>query len=246
MYRSLDRPPRIGLTTYWQTASWGVWSNPAAIVPGTYVTSVVAAGGTPVLLPPVGTDESVLDFLDGLIVIGGVDVDPANYEAEPHPSTVTQPERDGHDIRLTRAALDAGVPLFAICRGAQILNVALGGTLHQHVPDLLPESRYQPSPGVFGMVEFTTAPGSVTAQLLGESATSPCYHHQSLDRLGPGLAATAWAPDGTIEAVEYPGAPGWALGVQFHPEENPNDARLFTGFIAAAAAYRHLRQENYP
>lgn len=237
--------PKIGLTTYWQEASWGVWNSPAAIVPGKYVTGVVAAGGTPILLPPIGTDESVLDALDGLIVVGGVDVDPANYGAEPHARTAAQPERDDHDIRLTRAALDRGVPLFAICRGAQILNVALGGTLYQHVPDLLPESRYQPSPGVFGTVEFTTEPGSLTAGLLGESATSPCYHHQSVDRLGQGLRATAWAPDGTIEAVECTRAPGWALGVQFHPEENPEDARLFNGFIEAATAYQHQRQESH-
>lgn len=236
--------PKIGLTTYWQEATWGVWSSTAAIVPGKYVTGVVASGGIPVLLPPVGTDESVLDVLDGLIVIGGVDVDPANYGAHAHPSTAAQPERDDHDIRLTRAALEAGLPLFAICRGAQILNVALGGTLYQHVPDLLPESRYQPSPGVFGTVEFTTARGTLTADLLGESATSPCYHHQSVDRLGDGLQATAWAPDGTIEAVECPQTAGWALGVQFHPEENPADARLFSGFVSAAIAYHQQRQES--
>lgn len=236
--------PRIGLTTYWQEGSWGVWSSLAAIVPQFYVTGVVAAGGTPLLLPPVGTDESVLDVLDGLIVIGGVDVDPANYGAEPHPLTTAQPERDDHDLRLTRAALSQGVPLFAICRGAQILNVAMGGTLNQHLPDLLPESRYQPSPGVFGEVEFSTAPGTLTAELLGERASSPCYHHQSIENLGTGVRATAWAPDGTIEAVECPAAPGWALGVQFHPEENPEDVRLFTGFVTAAAAYQRQRQQQ--
>ncbi|MGM7668558.1 gamma-glutamyl-gamma-aminobutyrate hydrolase family protein [Microbacterium sp. A93] len=216
----------------------------AAIVPHHYVTGVVAAGGTPLLLPPVGTDESVLDILDGLIVIGGVDVDPSNYGSEAHPLTAAQPERDDHDLRLTRAALTQGVPLFAICRGAQILNVAMGGTLYQHVPDLLPESRYQPSPGVFGEVEFSTAPGTLTAELLGEQATAPCYHHQSIEHLGTGLKATAWAPDDTIEAVECTSTPGWALGVQFHPEENPEDARLFTGFIEAATAYQQQKHQN--
>lgn len=237
--------PKIGLTTYWQKASWGVWSSPAAIVPGKYVTGVVAAGGTPMLLPPIGTDESVIELLDGLIVVGGVDVDPANYGADPHPATAPQPERDDHDIRLTRAALDAGVPLFAICRGAQILNVALGGTLYQHVPDLLPESRYQPSPGVFGEVEFTTAPGSLVSGLVGEVATSPCYHHQSVQDLGEGVKATAWAPDRTIEAIECTQSRGWVLGVQFHPEENPDDARLFEGFVRAASAYQQQRQETH-
>lgn len=236
--------PKIALTTYWQEASWGVWEGTAAIVPGKYIAGVAAAGGVPVLLPPIATDESILDVVDGLIVVGGVDVDPTRYSAKAHPRTVPQPERDDHDIRLTRAALDAGVPLFAICRGAQILNVALGGNLHQHVPDLLPESNYQPAPGVFGTVEFTTKPGSLTAELLGERASAPCYHHQSLNRLGDDLIDTAWAHDGTIQAVEYPQAKGWVLGVQFHPEENPLDARLFTSFINAAAQFhQNNRQE---
>lgn len=236
--------PRIGLTTYWQDASWGVWNARAAIVPGKYVTGVANAGGTPILLPPVATDESVLGLLDGLIVVGGVDVDPANYDATPHPLTAAQPERDDHDIRLTRSALKIGLPLFAICRGAQILNVALGGTLHQHVPDLLPESNYQPAPGVFGTVGFTTEPGSLAAEILGNQAEAPCYHHQSLDRLGEGLVPTARAADGTIEAVECTSTPGWALGVQFHPEENPRDARLFAGFVDAARNYRHQYQQE--
>lgn len=236
--------PKIGLTTYWQDAAWGVWNAPAAIVPGKYVTGVANAGGTPILLPPVGTDESVLELLDGLIVVGGVDVDPSNYGATPHPRTVPQPERDEHDIRLTRAAMDMGLPLFAICRGAQILNVALGGTLHQHVPDVLPDSNYQPGPGVYGTVEFTMEEGSLAEQLLGESAEAPCYHHQSLDRLGDGLVVTARAADGTVEAVECPAATGWLLGVQFHPEENQRDARLFAGFVEAARNYRHQYQQE--
>ncbi|MET1036251.1 MAG: gamma-glutamyl-gamma-aminobutyrate hydrolase family protein [Arthrobacter sp.] len=237
--------PRIGLTTYWQDAAWGVWNNRAAIVPGKYVTGVVAAGGTPLLLPPVGTDPSVVDVLDGLIVIGGVDVDPAGYGAEPHRLTRAQPERDDHDIALTRAALEAGVPLFAICRGAQVLNVALGGSLHQHVPDILPEARYQPSPGEYGTVDFTTVAGSLAADLLGPAATAPCYHHQSIDRLADGLRVTARAADGTIEAVESTAAPGWVLGVQFHPEENPGDARLFHGFIEAALNHHTNREVTH-
>lgn len=236
--------PKIGLSTYWQDASWGVWNSRAAIVPGKYVTGVANAGGTPILLPPVATDESVLSLLDGLIVIGGVDVDPANYDALPHALTAAQPERDDHDIRLTRAALEMGLPLFAICRGAQILNVALGGTLHQHIPDVLPASSYQPAPGVFGTVAFTTNPGSLAAELLGPHAEAPCYHHQSLDHLGKGLVATGRAADGTIETVECTAAPGWVLGVQFHPEENPDDARLFAGFVEAARNYHHQFQQE--
>ncbi|EXF24449.1 glutamine amidotransferase [Nesterenkonia sp. AN1] len=235
------RPPRIALTTYYQEGSWGDWKSIAAIVPGTYVEGVAAAGGTPVLLPPVGSDPSVLELMDGLIVIGGVDVDPRFYGADRHERTSSQPSRDEHDIALTRAALDRGLPLFAICRGAQILNVALGGTLIQHLPDVNPDAaQYQPAPGRYGKVRFTTEPGSRCAQLLGESAESPCYHHQALDAVAEGLVVTARAADGTIEAVETTTEP-WTLGVQFHPEENRKDARLFEGFIDVARRFAQQR-----
>lgn len=235
--------PRIGLTTYLQQASWGVWTADAAVLPGTYVQAVVAAGGTPVLLPPVGTDPSIVEVLDGLIISGGSDVGPEQYGAQPHRLTRAQPARDVHDIALTKAALDAEVPLFAICRGAQILNVAMGGSLIQHIPDVNPEADYQPAPGVFGNVEFTTAPGSISRHLLGASASAPCYHHQAMDRIADGLSVTAAAADGTVEALET-ATGGWALGVQFHPEQNPNDLRLFNGFIEAATNYRKNRTES--
>lgn len=235
--------PRIALTSYYQDAAWGVWSAKAAIVPGTYVEAVDAAGGTPVLLPPVGTDETVLDLVDGLIVVGGPDVDPARYGAERHPRTTPQPVRDEHDIRLTRAALERGLPLFAICRGAQVLNVALGGTLVQHLPDVHPTTNYQPVPGVFGEVAFTTAPGSLIRGLLGAAAAAPCYHHQGMDTVPAGLRVTASSAEGTVQALEAAGARGWVLGVQFHPEQNPEDLRLFRGFVRAAASYRANRKE---
>ncbi|MDQ3357804.1 MAG: gamma-glutamyl-gamma-aminobutyrate hydrolase family protein [Actinomycetota bacterium] len=224
--------PRVGLTTYLQPAAWGVWHRPAALVPATYLQSVVAAGGTPLLLPPVGTDPSVLDVLDALIVIGGSDLDPAAYGQDPHPTTTAQPARDEHETALTVAALDRGTPLLAICRGAQVLNVAVGGTLHQHVPDLLPESRHQPEPGVFGRVQVQTEPASRIAAALGERATMPCYHHQAIDRLGEDLVVTASSADGLVQAVEPRGA-AWVLGVQFHPEEDDRDIRLFEALLAA-------------
>lgn len=240
------RRPRIALTTYYQEGSWGVWTSVAAIVPGAYVEAVADAGGTPVLLPPVGTDTSVLDLVDGLIVIGGVDVDPQFYGAERHEKTTSQPSRDEHDLALTRAALERGLPLFAICRGAQILNVALGGTLIQHLPDVDPDAaRYQPEPGRYGRVEFTTEPGSRCRELLGETAESPCYHHQGLDTVAEGLAVTARAPDGTVEAVETTTG-GWTLGVQFHPEENRRDARLFEGFVRVARERARERSGSGP
>ncbi|KPN17696.1 MULTISPECIES: gamma-glutamyl-gamma-aminobutyrate hydrolase family protein [Arthrobacter] len=226
--------PLIGITTYYQEAAWGVWKGTAALIPGTYVEAVAAAGGIPVLLPPVGTGVHVLDRLDGLVTAGGTDVDPAQYGHQPHRLTISQPQRDAHDLALTKAALERGLPLLAICRGAQILNVALGGTLIQHLPDVRPEANYQPAPGVFGEVSFTTTPGSLISSLLGPTASAPCYHHQGIAELGHGLEVTAVAPEGTIEAVELAGSNAWVLGVQFHPEQNPADLRLFRGFVAAA------------
>ncbi|MEX5299609.1 gamma-glutamyl-gamma-aminobutyrate hydrolase family protein [Kocuria sp. CPCC 205292] len=239
--------PRIGLTTYYQEGSWGVWNSVAAIVPGAYVEAVAAASGTPLLLPPVGTDPDVLELVDGLIVIGGVDVDPQFYGADRHELTSSQPSRDEHDLALTRAALERGLPLFAICRGAQILNVALGGTLIQHLPDVNENAvRYQPEPGRYGEVEFSTAPGSRCRELLGETAWSPCYHHQALGTVAEGLVVTARAEDGTVEAVETVEG-GWTLGVQFHPEENRKDARLFDGFVRVAHGWaQHRARQDRP
>ncbi|WP_146359796.1 gamma-glutamyl-gamma-aminobutyrate hydrolase family protein [Arthrobacter yangruifuii] len=229
--------PKIALTTYFQDASWGVWNATAAILPGTYIQAIVATGGTPILLPPVGTDESVLDLVDGLIVVGGPDVDPSLYGAAPHPKTVSQPVRDSHDTVLTIAAIERGLPLFAICRGAQILNVAMSGSLIQHIPDVNPEANYQPSSGVFGEAAFRTAPSSLIQDLLGDSATAPCYHHQAIDAVPEILRVTARSGDGTIQSLETTDG-GWVLGVQFHPEQNPDDLRLFHGFVEAAASYR--------
>lgn len=229
--------PRIALTSYLQEASWGVWNTTAAILPATYVEAVVAAGGTPLLLPPVGTDPSVLDLVDGLIVVGGPDVDPSLYGQEPHPATRPQPLRDAHDTQLLHGALERGLPLFAICRGAQLLNVVLGGTLVQHIPDIHPDANCQPAPGVYGEARFTTEQGSVIHDLLGDSATSPCYHHQALDSVPDPLRVTARSYDGMVQAVETTDG-NWVLGVQFHPEQNPHDLRLFRGFVEAAAHYR--------
>ncbi|MET3923289.1 gamma-glutamyl-gamma-aminobutyrate hydrolase family protein [Arthrobacter sp. UYEF20] len=235
--------PRIALTSYYQDAAWGVWKAKAAIVPGTYVEAVVAAGGTPILLPPLGTDESVLDLVDGLIVVGGPDVDPARYGAAAHPKTAPQPLRDEHDTILTRAAMARGLPLFAICRGAQILNVALNGSLNQHIPDTNPTANFQPAPGVYGEAAFTTESGSLIHGLLGDAAKAPCYHHQGMDAVPPSLRVTASSADGTVQALEATDGAGWVLGVQFHPEQNPEDLRLFRGFVQAAGSYRANMKE---
>ena len=229
------RRSRIGLTTYAQEASWGVWNTKAAVLHAAYLDAVVRAGGSPLLLPPSGTDTDVLDVLDGLIVVGGSDPDPALYGEKSHPLTASQPERDRHDLALTRGALDRGLPLFAICRGMQVLNILLGGTLHQHVPGVLPESNYQPSPGVFGSVEVEVRPGSLLHRAVGDRVVEPCYHHQAVDRLGEGLEVTGRSADGLVQAVETT-APGWVLGVQFHPEQNVEDLRLFRAHVEATTA----------
>lgn len=238
-----DRP-RVGLTTYYKEAAWGVWRRQAAVVPGVYVEGVAAAGGAPLLLPPVGLDTSVLEVLDALVLIGGADVDAAQYAAAPHPSTAPEPVRDAPELALARAALAEGVPLLAICRGVQVLNVALGGTLDQHLPDRLGHTAYQPSPGVFGEVGFRTEPGSRIAEVLGPEASSPCYHHQGVGQVADGLVVTARSADGVVQALEPEGDAGWAIGVQFHPEENPADRRLFHALVHRATTRATTRRSR--
>ncbi len=244
--RSAGRP-LVGLTTYYKQAIWGDWSRPAALVPGRYVEALVRAGGTPVLLPPVGDpsdgpDLTVLDALHALVLIGGSDVDPLRYTHQIHPASMPEPHRDDHELALTREAWGRGMPLLAICRGVQVLNVALGGTLHQHVPDLIGHTAYRPSPGVFGSVTVQTEPGSRIAAALGEQTTVPCYHHQAIDRVADGLQVTARSGDGLVQALEPSGGAGsaWVLGVQFHPEEDATDDRLFTALVDASRGHGTL------
>ncbi len=232
---SEPRRPRIGLSTYLEEASWGTWSRPAAVVGRVYLDGVARAGGTPLLLPPVGTDENVVDALDGLMLIGGADITPSSYGADPHQETViTRPDRDEHERRVLAAALDRDLPVLGICRGAQLLTVALGGSLRQHLPDDLGHTGHRPSVGVFGKTRVTTAPGSLVAGILGDAVTVPCYHRQGLSEEDTRLVPTAWAEDGLVEAVELPGA-RWVLGVQWHPEEDPDDLRLFEALTRMAS-----------
>ena len=231
---SEPRRPRIGLSTYLEVASWGAWSRPAAIVPQVYLDAVTGAGGQAVLLPPTPTDPGVLDVCDGLLLIGGADVEPAFYGALPHPATDgTLSARDRHERQLFEAAMTRGLPVLGVCRGAQLMAAALGGTLHQHLPELLGHDGHRPEPGVFGTTTVRTLPGSLTAHVLGTEAKVPCYHHQGLGAIPSPLVATAWADDGLVEAVELAGA-DWVLGVQWHPEENPEDRRLFEALVSAA------------
>lgn len=233
--------PRIGLSTYLETASWGVWARPAALVPRVYLDAVTRSGGQPLLIPPGAADESLVELLDGLVIVGGADVDPASYGAVPDPATEgAQPERDEHERRLILAALAEDLPTLGVCRGAQVMTTALGGTLHQHLPDLLDHEEHRPQPGIFGSTTISTTSDSLVEHIMGAEAKVLCHHHQGLANVAAPLVATGWSDDGLVEAVELPSA-SWVLGVQWHPEENPDDLRLFRGLVDAARARRESR-----
>jgi gamma-glutamyl-gamma-aminobutyrate hydrolase PuuD len=200
------------------------------------VAAVAAAGGVPVLLPPVPSPDAArraVAGIDGLLLTGGADVAPSRYGAEPPTAPGDlRPDRDAWEPDLLAAALARDLPVLAICRGAQILAVATGGTLHQHVPDLVGHSGHRPGAAVLGTTPVRLAAGSLAARILGGEVKVPCYHHQAIDRLG-GVEAVGWADDGIVEAVELPDR-RFALGVQWHPEDG-DDPRLFEALVAAAA-----------
>ena len=228
--------PVIGISTYSEQAKWGSWDTRALLVPHRYADEVAAAGGIPVLLPPFPRIEQATRRLDGLVLAGGGDIDPAEFGAEPHPRTGgVRPHRDAAEFALVAAALDSGLPLLGICRGLQVLNVALGGTLHQHLPELVGHEEHSPVLGDYGSHQVQVAPGSRLADVLtGGTFAVPTHHHQAIDRLGRGLVATAWADDGVIEAVELDREDdAFLLAVQWHPEAG-DDPRLFHALIAAA------------
>ncbi len=226
--------PVIGISAYSERARWGVWDLPASLLPQNYVDQVAAAGGAPVLLPPVSGIEAAVASLDGLIISGGPDVEPASYGEQAGPrTTIVRPARDAAEAALFRAAIDAGVHVLGVCRGLQVMNVALGGTLIQHLPDVVGHDGHSPTPGTMGEHKVTVGQvPSRLAEILGTGPiVVPTHHHQGIGRLADGLTATAWAEDGTIEAVEMD-AP-FALGVQWHPEAG-DDPALFDALIEAA------------
>lgn len=234
-----DPPPRIGLTVYRETAAWGVWNERADVLPSTYAEAVGRGGGVAMLLPPPGGEmsagraaESALDGVHGLILSGGADVDPARYAAARHERTgPARTDRDEWEIALCRAAIDRDMPLLAICRGLQILNVALGGNLYQHLPDVVGHDGHCPTPGEHASHVVRLSSGSKLAAILGTNTAVPTHHHQGLDTLGEGLTATGWAEDGIVEAVERSGA-SWLVGVQWHPEVRDGEP-LFQAFVDA-------------
>lgn len=227
--------PVIGLSSYLEPARWGAWEAPAAVLSARYLDQLRQAGGVPVLLPPVPGIAAAVGRLDALILTGGGDVDPARYGEPRHPRTArVSAQRDEAELGLLAAALAAGIPVLGICRGLQVLNVACGGTLRQHLP---PEAGHITAPGTFGSHPVRLAPGSRLARILGSPEPAlavPTSHHQAIERLGDGLVASAWAADGVIEAVEAtPGRYPFLLAVQWHPEAG-DDARLMAAFVAAA------------
>lgn len=225
------------MTTYLETARHGVWEHEAAVLPRNYLDVVVRAGGSPLLLPPLPeVDTGVLDVLDGLVLSGGGDVDPARYGAEPHPLTGgTSAVRDAAEETLLRTALAADVPVLAVCRGMQVLNVALGGTLVQHLPEVVGHDSHRPQPGTFGHTCVRLEEDSLLGRLLGDETDVACYHHQAVGTLAPSLVAVGRADDGTVEAVELRGR-RFAVGVQWHPEQTGEDLRLFRSLVDAASA----------
>ena len=231
----------IGLTTYLNQAQMGVWDVRASFLPAVYFHGITAVGGVAVLLPPQPVNpavaERVLDGLDGLLITGGRDVDPAAYGHEPHPET-DQPgrQRDAWEFALLDAALRRKLPVLGICRGTQVLNVALGGTLHQHLPDVIGHGGHRAGNAVFNTLPVRTVPGTRLAALVGESVDAKCYHHQAVAEVAKGLTVSARDADGVVEALELPGD-GFVLAVQWHPEESLEDLRLFSAIVEAARLY---------
>jgi gamma-glutamyl-gamma-aminobutyrate hydrolase PuuD len=226
------KKPLIGITTYVEPASWGHWQQvESALIPYDYVRAVEQAGGRAVLIPPDDDGvEEVLNALDGLIFSGGNDLTPESYGAEADPTTNgTNPERDRGELTLLTAALERDLPVLAICRGFQVLNVVRGGDIVQHLPDIVGHEEHREVPGEFSEHAVRIDPSSQIHEVRGAVKS---HHHQALGRIGDGLREVAWAEDGTVEGLEDPDKP-FLVGVLWHPEAG-EDQRLFEQLVEAA------------
>jgi putative glutamine amidotransferase len=228
--------PLIGLSTYREQCRWGVWDVRADVLPSDYASSIEAAGGIPVLLPPVddpAAAASVLRRLDGLVVCGGADVDPERYGQAAHEQTSGwRPDRDTWELALLEAAAERMLPTLGVCRGMQLMAVHAGGALEQHLPDRVGHSRHSPGGAEYGSVLVRTVAESTVQRLVGDDFLARCHHHQAVAS-HPGYEVAARAADGTVEAMETVDRPFW-LAVQWHPETE-HDRGLFRGLVAAAA-----------
>jgi putative glutamine amidotransferase len=235
--------PVIGICSAIETARWGAWEALCDLIPRSYTLAVQRAGGLALLLPPddVVADEpdELLDLLDGLVFAGGADVDPGSYGARPHPETgSTRPERDRFELALGHRALERDLPLLGICRGMQMLNVASGGTIEQHLPERIGSEAHRHSPGSFADHSVRVEPGSLVSRMLGgSSAAVMSHHHQGVAELGEGVQATGWSVgDEVVEAIELPGR-RFAVGVLWHPEEDER-SRVIGALVEEARGRR--------
>jgi gamma-glutamyl-gamma-aminobutyrate hydrolase PuuD len=233
--------PIVGITTYVTPARFGVWDLESALVPADYVRAVERAGGRPLLVPPSEDGlEETLDALDGLILSGGSDLDPELYGQDAHSETTgVLVERDRAELALLQAALARDLPVLAICRGSQVLNVARGGDLVQHLPEVVGDEKHKHTPGAFADHEVEIESDTRLAEVVGDRAPVKSHHHQGFGRIGEGLHVAARAEDGTVEAVEDP-SQRFVLGVLWHPEAG-EDAALFEALVAEARDYRTSR-----
>jgi putative glutamine amidotransferase len=226
--------PLIGLTTYAEPQRLSGRELPCVSLPAGYVRAVHASGGRAVLIASDDAGEDVLDRLDGLVLCGGSDLGPSYYHESPHETVVVRPERDAAEMLLLRAALDRDLPVLGICRGLQLMAVAYGGRLHQHLPDALGSDRHRPAGEPrYGEHAVTIEPGTLSHKVLGDGLTVNSFHHQGIASVG-GLRATGWCPaDGLVEVVEDP-AKRFVFGVQWHPEDT-DDHRVFAALVEAAS-----------
>ena len=240
--------PAIGICTPLERARWGAWDDEVALLPRSYLGHVHRAGGMAVLFPPdpeaTENPDEILDLVDGLIMAGGADIDPAVYGAERHPETRPSfPERDAFELALARRARERELPFLGICRGMQLLNVARGGTLRQHLPEEFGHHEHRRSIGTFDQADHDVrlAPGSQAARAAGEERhNTKSHHHQAVARLGEGLEVTGWAVmDDLPEAIEAPALP-FALGVQWHPEADTR-SRVIAALVRQARSGRAAR-----